>query len=400
MSVPSVPVRRWEPYAGIAYVVFFVASTMVSNPPADNASDRTWVARYTGHSEQAGHLATAFLLLLAGLALMTFLVALWRRMADVRPDEPLSRLPVAAAGATAALMGAGGMVMGYISGGELIGRYPLPGADLLRMSNDLGFALAGVAGSWAAALAVVTLSIQGHSVGIFGTKMRAAGIITALLLLFSIIFAPILALLAWVLVAAISWIRQSRRQRARNRLGSPDARAHVIQAHPIPTHHERFEPMHRPTSVSGATPAATAATATASAIAIVLVIVVAVFAWPANAAGSSRSHTLHLTALRAAEVQFGKAGFTEADKVLNGSGRTIGTGLSDCRPVSSTRAHCTGALGVKGGLLDARFSLNLENGHIAGKVTGGTMAYRHVKGTMSGTSFNGGSHLTVIYRRP
>ncbi len=207
MSVPSVPVRRWEPYAGIAYVVFFVASLLASNPPADNASDRTWVARYTGRSEQAGHLATAFLLLLAGLALMTFLVALWRRIADVRRAEPLSRLPIAAAGATAALMGAGGMVMGYISGGELFGRYPLPGPDLLRMSNDLGFALAGVAGSWAAAVAVLTLSIQGHSVGIFGTKMRAAGILTAFLLLFSIIFAPILALLAWVLVAAISWIR-------------------------------------------------------------------------------------------------------------------------------------------------------------------------------------------------
>ena len=44
-------------------------------------------------------------------------------------------------------MGAGGMVMGYISGGEIVGNYPLPSADLLRMSNDLGFALAGVAGS-------------------------------------------------------------------------------------------------------------------------------------------------------------------------------------------------------------------------------------------------------------
>ena len=87
MSVPSSSLRRWEPYAGIAYVIFFVASLLVSNPPADNASDRTWIARYTGHSEQAGHLATAFLLLLAGLALMTFLVALWRRIAEVHPES-------------------------------------------------------------------------------------------------------------------------------------------------------------------------------------------------------------------------------------------------------------------------------------------------------------------------
>ena len=207
MSVRSSSVRRWEPYAGIAYVVFFLASVLISNPPADKASDPTWTARYTGTSEQAHHLATAFLLLLAGLALMTFLVALWRRIAEADPMSSPSRLPIAAAGAAAALLGAGGMVMGYICGGELLGHYPLPSADLLRMSNDLGFALAGVAGSWAAAVAVATLSIQGHAAGVFGAKMRAAGISTALVLLFSILFMPILALLAWVLTAAILWIR-------------------------------------------------------------------------------------------------------------------------------------------------------------------------------------------------
>lgn len=204
----SSSVRRWEPYAGLAYVVCFVASVTVSNPPADSAIDREWVANYTGRSEQFRHLATGLLLLLAGLALMTFLVALWRRIAAAHPAELPSRLPVAAAATAAALMGAGGMVMGYISGGELVGSYPLPSADLLRMSNDLGFALAGVAGSWAAAVAVATLSVQGHTAGVFGKRMRAAGIAAALVLIVSILFIPIVALLAWVLVAAIMWIRR------------------------------------------------------------------------------------------------------------------------------------------------------------------------------------------------
>ena len=52
MSVPSSSVRRWEPYTGIAYVVLFVASLVVSNPPSDNASDSKWIASYTGHSKQ------------------------------------------------------------------------------------------------------------------------------------------------------------------------------------------------------------------------------------------------------------------------------------------------------------------------------------------------------------
>ena len=37
--------------------------------------------------------------------------------------------------------------------------------------------------------------------------MRAAGIITAIALLLSMLFVPIFALLAWVLAAAITWIR-------------------------------------------------------------------------------------------------------------------------------------------------------------------------------------------------
>ncbi len=207
MSGSSDSLRRWEPYAGVAYVVFFLASMVVSNPPADNASNQKWIQSYASHHEQIHHLATGFLLLLAGLSLMTFLVALWRRIAAAHPAEP-SRLPVAAAGAAAALIGAGAMVMAYISGGELLGHYPLPSVDLLRMSNDLGFALAGVAGSWAAGVAVATLSIQGYTAGVFGARMRAFGVLTAFAQLLAMLFVPLGALFLWALIAAVMWIRR------------------------------------------------------------------------------------------------------------------------------------------------------------------------------------------------
>jgi hypothetical protein len=81
------------------------------------------------------------------------------------------------------------------------------------------------------------------------------------------------------------------------------------------------------------------------------------------------------------------------------SGKTVGTDLSDCTPVSSTKADCTGALGLDSGLLEARFSLNFATGAIIGTITGGTMAYRHATGTIAGSSFNGGAHLTVSYHQ-
>lgn len=125
---------------------------------------------------------------------------------------------------------------------------------------------------------------------------------------------------------------------------------------------------------------------------------VVVLTSPVGATTSGPHHTLHVTARRAAEVQFSKGGgFTEADKLRSKSGKILGTAVSDCTPVSATKAHCTGVAGLDGGLLDSRFSLNFDTGAITGTITGGTMAYRHATGTVTGSSFNGGSHLTVTY---
>src|SRR5690348_9863359 len=106
-----------EAWTGIAFPVLFLASIAVSNPPADNASNAKWIANYTGSSEQARHLATGVLLVLAGLCLASFLTSLWRRIRNVTPS--ISPLPLVASAASAACIGAGGVVMAFVSGGEL-----------------------------------------------------------------------------------------------------------------------------------------------------------------------------------------------------------------------------------------------------------------------------------------
>jgi len=195
-----------ELWTGIAFPVLFLASVAVSNPPADTASNATWISNYTGSSEQARHLATGILLVLAGLCLAAFLTAVWRRVQGV--VAATGPLPLVAAAASAACIGAGGVVQAFVSGGELIGKYPLPSADILRLSNDLGFALVGVAGMLAAALAVASLSVQARRAGIFGGKTYAFGLVVSVALLFAIAFLPILLLLAWTAVVSVQLIRR------------------------------------------------------------------------------------------------------------------------------------------------------------------------------------------------
>lgn len=198
----TVPREAWT---GIAFPILFLASVLVSNPPADNASNAKWIADYTGRSEQARHLATGILLVLAGLCLAAFLTALWRRIREVAPG--ISPLPLVAAATSAACIGAGGVVMAFVSGGELMGKYPLPSPDVLRLSNDLGFALVAVGGMLAAALAVVCLSRQGWTSGVLGRKTYVFGVIVSVVLLAAVAFVPVLALLLWSVVVAVQWMR-------------------------------------------------------------------------------------------------------------------------------------------------------------------------------------------------
>jgi hypothetical protein len=204
---PSRPAARWEPWTGIAFPVLFLASTVASNPPADSATDAKWIANYTGNVNDAKHLATGLLLVFAGLSLAAFLTALWRRIRAAAPDRSFSPLPMVAAAASAACIATGAIVMAAVAGGELMGKYPLPRADVLRLSNDLGFALVSVGGMTAAALAIACLSVQGRAAGVFGRRTAVFGIVVAVVLLAAIAFIPVVAALIWTAIVAVQWLR-------------------------------------------------------------------------------------------------------------------------------------------------------------------------------------------------
>jgi hypothetical protein len=200
--------NRAAPLSGIAFVVFFIASVVVSNVPKSSASDAEWLRQYATHAKQAGHLATGILLVLAGLSLMVFLTHLWSRVA-ARRAEPVGPLPLVAAGTSAACIAVGGILMGSVSGSALIGSAPIPDAGLLRFTNDAGFAMVGIAGMLAASLAIACLSVQAHAAGLFGTRLFRFSLLVSVVLLAAAAFIPILVLLIWLVVVAVSLRRSA-----------------------------------------------------------------------------------------------------------------------------------------------------------------------------------------------
>lgn len=194
---------RADMLAGIGFIVFFLGGAVSSSPPSDSASNAQWVASYTGTANQFSHVLTGVLLILAAPCLLAFLTGMWQRISSTRPAGTTSPLPLVAAGVTAPLMAFGGTLMAYVAGSELSGSYPLPSADLLRLSNGLGFLVTGIPGMAATALCITVLAVQARRAGLFGRRMAVFTWIVAALLLLSYLFLPIIALMAWIVVAIV-----------------------------------------------------------------------------------------------------------------------------------------------------------------------------------------------------
>ena len=198
---------RLAPWAGIASVVFFAVGVVASSPPGTNASNAKWVANYA-ESHAAGHIASGVGLVVAGLCFLVFVLGLWERIA-ARGTRP-SPLALVAAAVTSACMAVGGVLMAIpaviVNDGA-----PMPAADLLRFCNTAGFAVVGVPGMLAAAIAVVALGLPARTAGVFGRKLFIYSIIVGIALLAAVEFFPIALLLVWLVIAAIVQLRQDDR---------------------------------------------------------------------------------------------------------------------------------------------------------------------------------------------
>jgi hypothetical protein len=198
---------RLAPWTGIAFVVAFAVGVVASSPPNDNASNAKWMADYT-KSHAVGHIVSGVSLLVSGLCFLVFVLGLWQRIAarGTRPNP----LPLIGAAVTAACMATGGVFMA-MPGVIVNGGAPVPAADLLRFCDEAGFAMVGVPGMLAAAITVIALGVQARKAGVFGQKLFIYSIVVSIALLGAVEFLPIAFLLLWLIIAAVTQLRQKTR---------------------------------------------------------------------------------------------------------------------------------------------------------------------------------------------
>ena len=144
----------------------------------------------------------------AALALLSFLVIIWTRVAAVSRPGAASPLPIAAATMSAACIAVGSLLQALIPGSMIFNSLPEPSPGIIRVFSEAAGPLILVGGMLALALAVASLTLQARAAGAFGKGMTIFSLIVAVLTVFSFQFFPVLAPLIWAVTVSVVLIRR------------------------------------------------------------------------------------------------------------------------------------------------------------------------------------------------
>jgi len=217
MTVPETATRaldRRTGIAGLVFVVLFVVGWMVGGGTPDyDAPDEEWVNWFADEDNTLSAVAGMFTLALSAVVFVPFLTGLLRRVRRAVTDaEGLPMIALAAGILFSATTVIAAVAINQVAaaielGGGGGGDYPIPGADVLRQAEQLGFNIGLLGGGWAAALCVAAVSWSARGTSSLPAWLSTAGLAVAVVLLFSVFFLPMALFALWVLAVSIVLVR-------------------------------------------------------------------------------------------------------------------------------------------------------------------------------------------------
>src|SRR4051812_26501660 len=200
--------ERWGPLGGLIFVVLFVVGFALIDFPSGDDSAAKITSFYNDKGDRAQLIIGSYLLILSAVFFLWFLASLRTRLLAV--EGPPGRLTSIAFGGglvfIAMLMAAAAAFMS-VAANITFGDEKFAGVEASRILPSLGYPLLLIGGMFAAIAMIDATSVLALRSKMVPTWIAWFGFITAVVLLVSFMFFPILLFLLWVVFVSVAMYR-------------------------------------------------------------------------------------------------------------------------------------------------------------------------------------------------
>jgi hypothetical protein len=196
--------ERWLPAAGILFVVLFIVGFVLDNTPNGSDSTAKWISYYAKSGNRTQLIITAYLLLVAALAFLAFVMSLRNKLRPLEGEGHAYSTLIMASGIL--FIGAifvAGSCIAAVPAGITFGSNPVPGGDVDRFIPQLGYGILLVPGMFSLAVLIACTSVASLRLGVLPQWVAWLGFVATVAALFAAAFFPLFVPLLWVLVASI-----------------------------------------------------------------------------------------------------------------------------------------------------------------------------------------------------
>ena len=200
----------WTPIAGVlAAVTFVVGLLFVGDGPDDKDTDAQVLAWCADHGHRVGILVGAFVLAFCGLFFLWFVAGLRQHLrAAEGPGGRLANVALAGAAVFVGMLWVGAAALAAIPAAREIGSVPrLEVADVARFVGAVGYVSILLFSAFGAIALIDATSIVIMRTGILPKWLGWLGFVAAVVLLFGVVFIPMIALPIWLLAASVVLFR-------------------------------------------------------------------------------------------------------------------------------------------------------------------------------------------------
>jgi hypothetical protein len=195
---------RWAAVAAILFAVLFVVGMLMgTDTPDGDESDATWVQHYEDSGNQTQDVVAVYVVAVASIGLAAFASLAFGGSA-------WATVARASAYIAAAAFAIGRVALSAVSASAKFDSSPIdPG--VARFMQGLGFGTVLVVGGLAAAAMIAAISIHWMRTKEMPAWVPWLGYLCAIILLFGVIFLPMIALPVWALVVGIVLLTRGER---------------------------------------------------------------------------------------------------------------------------------------------------------------------------------------------